>query len=145
MSILLPWGLRRAVVLVREVVSALWRDAALCAIMACVHHLASALLPGLCMMPGCPLLTQRHLPLPRSSQPAKKETMSAAKNETEVAVGAGCQEAGANPAVQLMKGLAYPWLWAGKKVKLVKQETIDDFYSPGWRPGSKTSKEAESK
>ena len=45
---------------------------------------------------------------------------------------------------QLWKGLAYPWLWAGKQVKLVKQENIDSFYSPDWRPWS-TSKDAESK
>ena len=55
-------------------------------------------------------------------------------------------EAGENPVVKLWKGLAYPWLWAGKQVKLVKQETIDDFYSPGWRPGSSaSSKDAASK
>ena len=35
------------------------------------------------------------------------------------------------------KGLAYPWLWVGKQVHVVKQETIDDFYSPTWGlPGS---------
>jgi hypothetical protein len=55
------------------------------------------------------------------------------------------QETGTNPAVLFWKGLAYPWLWAGKKVKLVEQETIDDFCSPGWRPWSKTNKDAESK
>ena len=44
----------------------------------------------------------------------------------------------------LWKGLAYPWLWAGKQVKLVKQENIDSFYSPDWRPWS-TSKDAQSK
>jgi hypothetical protein len=33
------------------------------------------------------------------------------------------------------KALAYPWLWSGKQIRLVKQETIDDFYSPSWRPG----------
>ena len=33
--------------------------------------------------------------------------------------------------------LAYPWLWVGKQVHVVKQETIDEFYSPTWGlPGS---------
>ena len=39
-----------------------------------------------------------------------------------------CKNAGQNPAVLFMKGLAYPWLWVGKQVHVVKQETIDDFY-----------------
>ena len=48
-----------------------------------------------------------------------------------------CENAGQNPAVLFMKGLAYPWLWVGKQVHVVKQETIDDFYSPTWGlPGS---------
>ena len=43
-----------------------------------------------------------------------------------------CENAGQNPAVLFFKGLAYPWLWVGKQVHVVKQETIDDFYSPTW-------------
>ena len=43
-----------------------------------------------------------------------------------------CENAGQNPAVLFFKGLAYPWLWCGKQIHIVKQETIDNFYSPTW-------------
>jgi hypothetical protein len=81
------------------------------------------------MMPGCRLLTQHLLPLPQFSKPAKIESM---------------KDSGTNPAVLFWKGLAYPWLWAGKKVGLVEQETIEDFYSPRWRPCPKPIKDADS-